>query len=316
MTAIKIVKMCGAILGLTGVHIIAVSVSGLIFGVADPSAGSDAASTDAADQASAVGLLALMCLLNVLILIGLAKASIVRGLKLSGWLFILYFMVAPVMSLMEAVFFDIGTDASTALTLILMQGVSIAVVVSFVPLLTGHLTHSDVDPKASVPLYTSTHSLSMKGRLQYFMMGSILYLVIYWMFGYYVAWQSPEVRAFYGADSLLPFFDHLEMTLREGPGLLAFQLLRGLVWMGLAFLIVRKINTPRLMSSILVGATFALLMGTGLIMPNPYMPEAVRMVHLVEVLSSNFLYGFLVSWLWLSKSVVKEGATRTEAVSS
>lgn len=38
-------------------------------------------------------------------------------------------------------------------------------------------------------------------------------------------------------------------------------------------------------------------MNAPLPLPNPYMPEAVRMAHLVEAASSNFLFGWLLGGL-------------------
>jgi len=35
-------------------------------------------------------------------------------------------------------------------------------------------------------------------------------------------------------------------------------------------------------------------MNSQLLLPNPFMPREVRMVHLVETASSNFLFGWLI----------------------
>ena len=49
-------------------------------------------------------------------------------------------------------------------------------------------------------------------------------------------------------------------------------------------------------SGLMVGLLFA--MGSSpLLLPNPFMPEAVARVHLVETATSNFLFGWLVGWL-------------------
>jgi hypothetical protein len=44
-----------------------------------------------------------------------------------------------------------------------------------------------------------------------------------------------------------------------------------------------------------------LVMNAQLLLPNPYMPEAVRMAHLMETASSNFIFGFLVGWLFTQR---------------
>jgi hypothetical protein len=53
-----------------------------------------------------------------------------------------------------------------------------------------------------------------------------------------------------------------------------------------------------------VGSLFAVVMNTSLLLPNPYMPYAVRMVHLVETASSNFVFGVIVGWLFCRKVAV------------
>jgi len=39
------------------------------------------------------------------------------------------------------------------------------------------------------------------------------------------------------------------------------------------------------------------VMNAQLLLPNPYMPEPVRMAHLVETASSNLIFGFFIGWL-------------------
>jgi len=39
------------------------------------------------------------------------------------------------------------------------------------------------------------------------------------------------------------------------------------------------------------------VMNAQLLLPNPFMPEPVRMAHLVETASSNLIFGVFVGWL-------------------
>jgi hypothetical protein len=43
-----------------------------------------------------------------------------------------------------------------------------------------------------------------------------------------------------------------------------------------------------------VALLFGVVMTSQLLLPNPLMPPAVRMAHLVETSTSNFLFGWLV----------------------
>jgi hypothetical protein len=46
-----------------------------------------------------------------------------------------------------------------------------------------------------------------------------------------------------------------------------------------------------------IGLLFAVVMNAQLLLPNPYMPEPVRMAHMVETGSSNFIFGAFIGWL-------------------
>ncbi|OLD49726.1 MAG: hypothetical protein AUI63_02160 [Gemmatimonadetes bacterium 13_1_40CM_2_60_3] len=46
-----------------------------------------------------------------------------------------------------------------------------------------------------------------------------------------------------------------------------------------------------------IGLLFSVVMNAQLLLPNPYMPEPVRMAHLVETASSNLIFGVFVGWL-------------------
>jgi hypothetical protein len=104
-----------------------------------------------------------------------------------------------------------------------------------------------------------------------------LYVVLYFTFGYFIAWRDPVVRAYYRGTDEGDFFTHFRSVVRDTPWLVPFQILRGLLWVGFALPVVR--------------------MNSQLLLPNPFMPEPVRMTHLIETASSNFLFGAVVGWL-------------------
>jgi len=118
-----------------------------------------------------------------------------------------------------------------------------------------------------------------------------VYLSLYFLFGYYVAWVRPEVHLFYGGPAPTGFLDHMAGLLRDQPELFAFQVARAILWVAFALMVVRRFQGGRLANGIAVGAVFAWLMNGQLLLPNPYMPEPVRKIHLVETASSNFLFG-------------------------
>lgn len=85
----------------------------------------------------------------------------------------------------------------------------------------------------------------------------------------------------------------------KSPWLILFQMVRGLIWAFFGYLIVRIVGVRKYQTPLAVGLAFAVLMNSQLLLPNPFMPEAVRMAHLLETASSNFLFGIFVGWLLL-----------------
>ncbi len=125
----------------------------------------------------------------------------------------------------------------------------------------------------------------------------VLYLVLYFTFGYFVAWKNPAVREYYGGTDPGSFVAQMQTVTRDSPWLVPFQILRGLCWVILALITVRVLKGSRLEAAITIGLLFGLVMNAQLLLPNPYMPEPVRMAHLVETATSNFIFGGAAGWV-------------------
>jgi len=119
---------------------------------------------------------------------------------------------------------------------------------------------------------------------------AILYVFCYFCAGQMIAWQSADVRAFYAHVGLI-----------SQTGLVALQFGRGLIWCGLAWLMLRSLSGPVWRTALLTGLAFSGLMIPQLLFPNPLMPWPVRAVHMVEVGISNFLFGTLAIWILCSR---------------
>jgi hypothetical protein len=144
-------------------------------------------------------------------------------------------------------------------------------------------------------------------------LAALAYVAFYFTFGYYVAWSSPEVRAYYGGSDPGSYWLMLRNILRDTPWLPVAQVLRGLLWTGIALVVLRTIRGSLLEKALALGALFAVVMNAGLLLPNPYMPYAVRMAHLLETASSNFLYGLLLAWMFARPAVAARGAAAAPA---
>lgn len=147
---------------------------------------------------------------------------------------------------------------------------------------------------------TNTQLMMPKGQfiLKFLLLSIIFYPLIYFLFGYFVAWQFPAVREFYfDSTAILPFFEHMRTTLTANPVLPLWQMGRGALWVLVALPVIRMMKGTAVEVSITVGLIFALVMNSQHLMPNPYMPATIRLPHFIETASSNFIWGMLITWL-------------------
>ena len=129
--------------------------------------------------------------------------------------------------------------------------------------------------------------------------GAILYSIVYFAFGYYVAWRTPGLPEFYGGTDPGTFLGQLSNVARETPWLFALQIFRGLIWTGIGCIIVGMHKGKAWETILSAGLTFTIVMNTSLLFPNPFLPPMVAHAHSIELVSSNFVYGLLLSVLLL-----------------
>jgi len=79
-------------------------------------------------------------------------------------------------------------------------------------------------------------------------------------------------------------------------GLYFFQIFRGLIWIGIGYLVLVSIQGTTFHKAIILGLLFSVISSSQLLLPNPIMPDMVRIPHLIETSTSNFLWGFIVAW--------------------
>jgi hypothetical protein len=126
---------------------------------------------------------------------------------------------------------------------------------------------------------------------------AILYVLCYFTAGALIAWPSPAIRAYYA---------HVGQI--DSGFLWAVQFGRGLVWAGLAVLLIRGLAVPAWRSALLTGLAFSGFMTPQLLYPNPVMPWAVRSMHMIEVGTSNLVFGALAALILVA------GAQRTAVI--
>jgi hypothetical protein len=125
----------------------------------------------------------------------------------------------------------------------------------------------------------------------------VLYELLYFGFGYYVAWKDPAVLAFYQGTDPGSFFAQMRNVVTETPTLIPFQALRALLWAAFSLPVIRMLRHKPWLGALLTGLFVSLPMNVPHIVPNPYMPTAVRTAHFIETASSTFIFGVLMFWL-------------------
>lgn len=248
---------------------------------------------------------------GALVLSFLVLRSPWHGLKLIGAVIVVHVGVETFMTQIETLYFNRALQIGAAeFSGIVAAGAVRALVFAPLAVLVLGKMNESARPREKRMAASPTRWWKRLASL------AVFYVLVYFAFGYFVAWQWQEVRLFYsGTTAIKPFFAHFrDLFLKEDPLILPFQLLRGTFWAALALAIVRMIKVKRWEASLAVALTFAVLLGVPLaLFPNPYMPPIVRQAHFFELLSSMSAFGGIAGWV-LHGSEEVEGATRQSAL--
>jgi hypothetical protein len=273
------------VIALTIVLFVCFAVAGTVVGFAN--------SAQASDQTSASTLLLLaVCLLQVMVMTHLILRSRWTGWRLVAAVFFVFYGVTTFMPQIESAVFLTRLPPGTLPRLFLM-GVLIAVPFSgLAVLILGKRKPGAVDTEPNTRLIMSASEWVWKLAVI-----AVVYVILYFTFGYFVAWRHPGVAEYYGGVDPGSFLAQMRIVLRDTPWLVPFQILRALCWVALALPVVRMMKGKWPETALSLGFLFAVVMNAPLLLPNPYMPEPVRMAHLLETASSNFIFGVFVGWL-------------------
>lgn len=268
---------------LSGIHFI---LFALVSAVLIPQAESTGS-----EQAGAAVLLLAVCFLNTVVLTYIILRSRWAGLRLAVTIFIVFYGTMTVMPQIESVIFLTQLPPELLPRLFLMGAIVAAVFSPLAILILGRIKGDTLRPP--------TERLVMPASEWAWKLGviAVMYVALYFTFGYYVAWQVPEVRAYYNGTDPGTFAGQMQSVLTETPWLPIIQVLRAMMWTALALPIIRMTKGAWWEAGLAVALLFSVVMNAQLLLPNPYMPDVVRMAHLVETASSNFVFGWLIVWL-------------------
>ena len=214
--------------------------------------------------------------IHALVLTLIAQNSSLRGLSLAVLIAVTLFAAQSFLLLMEAFYFIDDLEITRAVLLISASHVLMTSI--FCGLVSSFLWRSELPVSEQKRISNTQLVLRI-------LIISVLYVLAYFIAGYYIAWASSEIQRYYHS-----FEQNINLL-----SLLAFQLLRGALWGLLAFYMVNSLSGAKIKCGLIVASSFSALAVTQLLYPSIYMPWTVRSIHMVEVGFSNFIFGFLAA---------------------
>lgn len=243
-----------------------------------------------------------LALVNTLLIISLIVTSKWRGWKLALVLAVAYYGSFTFITQIETWYFLSGiTVSSELISALFLMGLTVPLL--FIPiaiLISGYW--KDEGTVSDLKLL----DMPVKQFLIRLTVIAILYVIIYWIAGYYIAWQNPELRSFYGSQGeIMPFWDHTIQTLSDTPDLLILQLFRGTLFALFVYPVIRGSSVSPWITALIIGSLLA-IPSLGHIIANPLIPSAeVRFTHMIETIPSTFLFGVIITLIFHRKFTTK-----------
>ena len=238
-----------------------------------------------ADAGATLLALLLVSLINAAVWTYLIRRSHWTGWKLILTVFLLFFGVSTLMPQIETAYFITRLPAGL-LPRLFIAGLIIAAVFAPLAVLILGKARSQANESSRLKMPLSVWIAKACAIV-------IAYLFFYFTFGYFIAWKNEAVRVYYGGSDPGNFVTHITNLLSAEPLLFLLQVVRALLWLAIAVPVIKMMKGEWWKTGLAVALLFA-VMTSQLLLPNPLMPDEVRMVHLVETATSNFLFGWLV----------------------
>ena len=128
----------------------------------------------------------------------------------------------------------------------------------------------------------------------------VIYWFLYFTFGYYLAWKNPVLRDYYGGTDPGNFLAQMAGIWASTPWMFLLQAGRALMWVLFALPVIWMLRGKSWQVALSIACLFA-VWSLLLLLPNPFMPREVAMTHLLETITSNFIFGWIVGWLFYSR---------------
>ncbi len=260
-------------------------------------------------QGNVVIMLFIICLLHTSVVLYYINNTRLHGYKLILVLFFVMFGIQYFMSQIETFWFNDSLKLPVDGIWALVSGGAIMSLLFSIAAtwISGHLFKSENNVLFK-PVKISIPSLVIRIMV----LSVIVWPLVYFSAGYLIAWQFDAVRQFYTQSTTMESIIAI-MKANFASGLYLFQILRGLLWVIIAFAVLGTSNGSIIKKGIILGLLLSLLGSGQLLLPNPYMNPEVRFAHLLETSSSSFLWGMILSWV-LGKFTMNENSKQTKEI--
>lgn len=209
-------------------------------------------------------------------------------------LLLAHFIMYPLMGLLESLFWGYafkGTEISEFIRIFYRFTITFTLFSGFLSLL------AKKDKK----------NLSVPHRKENFrevgikiLLIALAYFIIYNLFGYFIAWQFEETREFYtGSTNNIGFFNSMWENV-SNPTFVLVHTFRGLLF-GIAGYIFHNILKCSKTKKVLIMALIFGGFGFQIVLPNPLLPEMVRISHFIETTTSMLVFGTIVGIIFTYK---------------
>lgn len=236
-------------------------------------------------------------LVNFAILMYLIHRSASRGMKLCFYVILIFWGLQTGMTQIETWYFRnamAGINDQELINLFIRPLITLVIFVPIAVRITGKWNGTNERRRQMIAPWKSIGLLAL------------LYVAIYFVFGYYVAWQFEAIRVFYSGSAMKAgFIEVLRHTAITTPGLFSLQLLRGLLYAMMGVMLIQQLNGGHSEKLIALTLLYALLPSILLILSNPFMPPDVRWGHLVELTTSNGLFGSLIGIAGVRQQLIR-----------
>jgi len=215
-----------------------------------------------------------------------------HGLTLAVVIFVATYGISTIATQVESTFFLSARFPQGMIRGLFLQGaIAMALFAPLAVLLLGKWRATSPAMASPAPAQLTAPSLIWRVALLV-----VAFVFLYMFFGYYIAWQNPDLRRFYGGTEFPSFFAALRSNWEKIPSLYLLQVFRALLFIACVFPLIRMLRVARWEKTVAI-ALFLSAWTTALWLPNPLMPMSVARSHFWETLAFSLTFGALLGWL-------------------